>query len=167
MNLEEMGKSLGLVTPWGKMWGEQTCPGLCPAWNLPPAGLMSRSPAVYFWSSLENSNVNTSASFPLAVENLLVCLNLENPKADVPFLVKNPFLKSEAWGFVFSYNWLLSTTQIVDGEKITCNLWRAIMFFLAMFDAVRISEALSNESPLNAEEMREIWVFFWCTWCWE
>ena len=42
---------------------------------------------------------HTSASFPLEVENLLVCLNLENPKADVPFLVKNPFLKSEAWGF--------------------------------------------------------------------
>ena len=96
----------------------------------------------------ENVNItafctlHTSASFPFAVENLLVCLNLENPKADVPFLVKNPFLKSEAWGFVFSYNWLLSTTQIVDGEKITCNLWRAIMFFLAIFDAVRISEAL-------------------------
>ena len=109
MNLEEMGKSLGLVTPWEKMWAGQTFPGLCPAWNLPLAGLMSRFPAVYFgqvwktrmWIVLQ---VNTSASFPLAVENLLVCLNLENPKAEVPFLVKNPFLKSEAWGF----SWLAS-----------------------------------------------------------
>ena len=113
MNLEETGKSLGLVTPSVKMSGGQTCPGLCPAWNLQPAGLKSRFPAVYFWSSLENLDVNTSASFPLAVENLLVCLNLENPKADVPFLVKNPFLKSEAWGF-----WSLS--QMASCYHVDC-----------------------------------------------
>ena len=102
------------------------------------------------------------------MENLLVCLNLENPKADVPLLVKNPFLKREAWGFVICYyNWPLATTQIADGEKITCNLWRAIMFFLAIFDAVRISEALVQRKLHDRVRVLENWLLWpkWKLWC--
>ena len=58
----------------------------------------------------------TSASFPLEVENLFVCLNLENPKADVPRLVKNPFLKSEAWGIKTTLNGILLLRRLLKWE---------------------------------------------------
>ena len=124
------------------MLEERTCPGFCPVWNWLPAGLKSLFPAgvlsVRFHKCLYKRH--TSASLPLAVENLLVCLNLEKPKADVPLFVKNPFLKSDAWEIFCPLQ--MHSYYHRDWEYITCNLWRATIFFFAIFDAVRISEAL-------------------------
>ena len=117
MNLEETGKSLGLVTPSVKMWGGQTCPGLCPAWNLQPAGLKSRFPAVYFWSSLENSDVNITTReylgfFPSCSGKSVGLFEPWEPKGRCPFLGKESFL--EKWGLGILISSQLGSCYHVD-----------------------------------------------------